>query len=63
MPAKQTLIPDGYVPRLIEGRLDTLPQAFGHAEITGPNWCEKTWTALRFSVHCPHKDLLARSSS
>lgn len=46
MPAKQTLIPDSYVPRLIEGRLDTLPQAFGHAEITDPKWYGKTWTAL-----------------
>ncbi|WP_455138281.1 AAA family ATPase [Thermophilibacter sp.] len=45
MPSGQTLTPDGYVPRLIEGRLDTLLQAFGCVEITGPKWCGKTWTA------------------
>ena len=40
------LTPDGYRPRLIEGRLDTLMRAFGCVEITGAKWCGKTWTAL-----------------
>lgn len=37
---------EGYRPRLIEGRLDALLEAFGCVEIVGPKWCGKTWTAL-----------------
>lgn len=44
--APQTLTPQGYQPRLIERRLDSLMRAFGCVEITGPKWCGKTWTAL-----------------
>ena len=50
MSSVQTLTPNGYVPRLIEGRLDTLLQAFGCVEISGPKWCGKTWTALTRSA-------------
>lgn len=39
------LTPNGYKPRLIEDRLDSLMAAFGCVEITGPKWCGKTWTA------------------
>lgn len=42
----ETLIQEGYVPRLVEGRLAALMAAFGCVEITGPKWCGKTWTAL-----------------
>lgn len=45
MPKQTTLTPDGYKPRLIENRLDSLMQAFGCVEINGPKWCGKTWTA------------------
>lgn len=44
--APKTLTPQGYQPRLIERRLDSLMRAFGCVEITGPKWCGKTWTAL-----------------
>jgi predicted AAA+ superfamily ATPase len=40
------LRPDGYRPRLVDSRLDTLLRAFGGVEITGAKWCGKTWTAL-----------------
>lgn len=40
------LTPKGYLPRLIEGRLDRLMRGFGCVEITGAKWCGKTWTAL-----------------
>ena len=46
MAAGDTLTPEGYRPRLIEGRLDALMRSFGCVEITGPKWCGKTWTAL-----------------
>lgn len=42
----QTLKPEGYLPRLIDARLDFLLQAFGAVEVTGSKWCGKTWTAL-----------------
>ncbi len=40
------LRPRGYMPRLIDGRLDALLRAFGAVEIEGPKWCGKTWMAL-----------------
>lgn len=40
------LTKDGYKPRLIEERLDTLMSGFGCVEIAGAKWCGKTWTAL-----------------
>lgn len=46
MEPSSKLVPEGYRPRLIEGRLDALMASFGCVEITGPKWCGKTWTAL-----------------
>ena len=46
MSTENTLRPPGYVPRLIERRLDSLMRGFGCVEITGPKWCGKTWTSL-----------------
>lgn len=48
--------PKGYRPRLIEPRLDSLIDAFGCVEITGPKWCGKTWTALTRSKSATHLD-------
>ena len=45
MESKDSLTPEGYRPRLVEGRLDALMRAFGCVEISGPKWCGKTWTA------------------
>ncbi len=41
----KNLTPEGYRPRLIEKRLDSLMESFGCVEINGPKWCGKTWTA------------------
>lgn len=46
MAQTQKLTPQGYRPRLIEARLDSLMSAFGCVEINGPKWCGKTWTAM-----------------
>lgn len=46
MAQAKTLTPQGYRPRLIERRLDSLLEAFGCVEINGPKWCGKTWTAM-----------------
>ena len=37
---------EGYRPRVVDGRLDTLLHTFGAVEVVGPKWCGKTWTAL-----------------
>ena len=44
------LVQEGYRPRLVERRLDSLMKAFGCVEIVGPKWCVKTWTALSRSA-------------
>jgi len=41
-----TLRPEGYLPRVLDARLEKLLGSFGCVEITGPKWCGKTWTGL-----------------
>ncbi len=45
----KTLVPEGYIPRLIDDRLDFLLDTFGAVEVTGSKWCGKTWTSLAHS--------------
>ena len=52
------LTPNGYLPRLIEARLQTLMQAFGCVEIAGAKWCGKTWTALTMAESVTRMDRL-----
>ena len=40
-----TLTPDGYLPRLLDNKIDTLLSVFGAVQIDGPKWSGKTWTA------------------
>lgn len=40
-----TLTPEGYVPRLIDGKVDFMMGIFGAVCIEGPKGCGKTWTA------------------
>ena len=42
----EKLTPAGYLPRVIDGRLEKMLKSFGGVEITGAKWCGKTWTAL-----------------
>ena len=58
------LVPRGYLPRLVDSRLDFLLEAFGAVEITGAKWSGKTWTALAHSRSVTHLDddsVLARA--
>lgn len=50
------LTPDGYRPRLVEGRLDRLMGAFGCVEVVGARWCGKTWMALSRSASVTRLD-------
>ena len=38
------LQPQGYIPRLIDGQIETLLRIFGAVQIDGPKWCGKTWS-------------------
>jgi len=51
-----TLTPKGYRPRLLEGRLTRMMQAFGCVDIVGPRWCGKTWLALSQAASATHLD-------
>lgn len=53
----EKLTPEGYQPRLIEKRLDSLMRGFGCVEITGPKWCGKTWTASTRAVSVTKLDV------
>lgn len=58
------LKPNGYLPRIIDERLDFLLDAFGAVEITGSKWCGKTWTGLAHACSATHLDssiVLARA--
>jgi len=46
------LTPDGYLPRIVDARIEKLLRAFGGVEITGPKWCGKTWSALAHARSC-----------
>jgi len=41
-----TLAKDGYIPRIIDERLEQYLRVFGAVQLRGPKWCGKTWTAL-----------------
>ena len=40
-----TLRSEGYLPRLIDGKLSRCLSIFGAVNLTGPKWCGKTWAA------------------
>ncbi|MDR2197002.1 MAG: DUF4143 domain-containing protein [Coriobacteriales bacterium] len=39
----------GYLPRIIDDRIDDLLRAFGAVCVEGSKWCGKTWTSLNHS--------------
>ena len=41
--------PKGYLPRIVDKKLEKLLSMFGAVEIAGTMWCGKTWTGLHFS--------------
>lgn len=45
--AEETLRPEGYIPRIVDGTLDSLLGTFGAIEVAGTMWCGKTWASLR----------------
>ena len=45
---KGSLLPDGYLPRLLDGKLSASLDLFGAVEVAGTMWCGKTWTSMAF---------------
>lgn len=44
-----TLTPKGYLPRLVDKKVEDYLKTFGVVSIEGPKWCGKTWTSR---AHC-----------
>lgn len=42
-----SLTKDGYMPRLIDKRIERYLRLFGAVSIEGPKWCGKTWSGLK----------------
>ena len=40
---------DGYLPRLVDSKIEKYLHIFGAVLLEGPKWCGKTWTALAHS--------------
>jgi len=41
-----TLKRDGYMPRLVDSKIEKYLKIFGAVSIEGPKWCGKTWSGL-----------------
>lgn len=37
---------EGYLPRIIDEKIEKYLKLFGAISIEGPKWCGKTWTSL-----------------
>ena len=44
---KTNLVPQGYLPRIVDEQVERYLRIFGAVEIAGTKWCGKTWTALK----------------
>ncbi len=45
---KGKLLPEGYIPRLIDRALSDRLEQTGAVEVTGTMWCGKTWTSMAY---------------
>ena len=45
---KGKLLPEGYIPRLIDNTLSARLEQTGAVEVTGTMWCGKTWTSMAY---------------
>ncbi|MDR1807004.1 MAG: DUF4143 domain-containing protein [Propionibacteriaceae bacterium] len=44
------LTPQGYRPRLVDDRIESLLRSFGGVAVEGAKWCGKTWTSLNHAA-------------
>lgn len=48
--------PEGYIPRVVDARVERYLRVFGAVEIAGTKWCGKTWTALEHAASASFVD-------
>ena len=48
--------PAGYLPRVVDARIQRMLGLFGAVEVRGPRWCGKSWSALAFGESVVHLD-------
>ena len=44
-----SLLPNGYIPRIVDDQISRQLDLFGAIEIAGTMWCGKTWSSLSFA--------------
>ena len=53
---EQSIIPDGYLPRIVDEQIERYLETFGAIEIAGTKWCGKTWSARRHGASIAYLD-------
>mgnify|MGYP003292731444 CR=1 FL=1 len=54
--AQEAIRPEGYLPRVVDARVERYLRVFGAVEIAGAKWCGKTWTALEHAASVSYVD-------
>lgn len=54
--AQGAVEPAGYLPRIVDARVERYLRVFGAVEVAGTKWCGKTWTALRRAASVSYVD-------
>ncbi len=47
---------DGYIPRIVDAKIERYLRVFGAVEIAGTKWCGKTWAALEHGASASYVD-------
>ena len=47
---------EGYLPRLVDAKVERYLRIFGAIEIAGTKWCGKTWCALKHAQSVSYVD-------
>lgn len=53
---QESVKPKGYLPRIVDVRVERYLRVFGAVEIAGTKWCGKTWTALEHAASVSYVD-------
>lgn len=53
---RMSIVPHGYMPRLLDTVLDRRLRTFGAVEVAGPKFCGKTWTSMAHGESIIHLD-------
>lgn len=56
--AQESVKPKGYLPRVVDARVERYLRVFGAVEVAGTKWCGKTWTALEHAASVSYVDEL-----